>query len=207
MVHFWCSHSHCWCFWVSTGISMGALTGLQLFSPIPIKLWYTVYSDTFQSEPAWTFCRVWVTAAHLLGRTTQTSLHSPLAVSLGCQWPWLVHYCSFLGPLLIDTDHCRLGISHKTCSIRDAPTESTLSNFLKSSDLHIFSANPNRLTDQLWWLNVHLLSDIYHSLTCGMMKSSCWCWWTLISKTLNRFVICKNRIIMYYSFTLDLNSL
>ncbi|KAK3565642.1 hypothetical protein QTP86_012966 [Hemibagrus guttatus] len=39
-------------------------------------------------------------------------------------WPPMtlspVHHCSFLGPLLIDTDHCRPGTPHKSCSFGDA---------------------------------------------------------------------------------------
>ncbi|KAK3555256.1 hypothetical protein QTP86_014834 [Hemibagrus guttatus] len=40
--------------------------------------------------------------------------------------PWLpmtlspVHHCSSLGPRLIDTDHCRPGTPHKSCSFVDA---------------------------------------------------------------------------------------
>ncbi|KAK3529736.1 hypothetical protein QTP86_000877, partial [Hemibagrus guttatus] len=30
-----------------------------------------------------------------------------------------VHHCSFLGPLFIDTDHCRPGTPHKSCSFGD----------------------------------------------------------------------------------------
>ena len=44
-------------------------------------------------------------------------------------WPPMTlspdHYCSFLGPLLIDTDHCRLGTSHKSCSFGDILTWSS----------------------------------------------------------------------------------
>ncbi|ROI15141.1 PIH1 domain-containing protein 1 [Anabarilius grahami] len=36
-----------------------------------------------------------------------------------------VHHCSFLGPLLIDTDHCRPGTPHKSCSFGDALTQSS----------------------------------------------------------------------------------
>lgn len=39
-------------------------------------------------------------------------------------WPPMtllsVHHCSFLGPRLIDTDHCSLGTSHKSCSFGEA---------------------------------------------------------------------------------------
>ncbi|KAI5617592.1 tyrosine-protein kinase CSK [Silurus asotus] len=36
-----------------------------------------------------------------------------------------VHQCSFFGPILIDTDHCRSGTSHKSCSFGDALTQSS----------------------------------------------------------------------------------
>jgi len=36
-----------------------------------------------------------------------------------------VHHCSFLGALLIDTDHCRPGTPHKSCSFGDALTQSS----------------------------------------------------------------------------------
>ncbi|KAI5090208.1 hypothetical protein C0J45_20343 [Silurus meridionalis] len=47
-----------------------------------------------------------------------------------------VHHCSFLEALLINSDHCRPGTSHKSCSFGDAPTQTSrrhdLPNSLKS---------------------------------------------------------------------------
>ena len=65
-------------------VSMGTLTSLQLCSPICNKLWCTVYSDTFLSEPALTSSAIWATVARLLDRTTRASLRFPRAsMSLG----------------------------------------------------------------------------------------------------------------------------
>lgn len=74
----------------------------------------------------------------------------------------LVHLCSFLGPLLIDTDPCRLGTSHRSCSSGFVLTQSShhslaSSKLLTSSHLSICSAsNTNRTTCSLgathrWW--------------------------------------------------------
>ena len=69
-------------------VSMGTLTSLQLCSPICNKLWCTVYSDTFLSEPALTSSANWATVAHQLDWTTWASLRSPWAsVSPGRPWP------------------------------------------------------------------------------------------------------------------------
>ncbi|ROI79356.1 Succinate--hydroxymethylglutarate CoA-transferase [Anabarilius grahami] len=52
-----------------------------------------------------------------------------LPTCLNEPWPPMtlspVHRCSFLGPLLIDTDHCRPGTPHKSCSFGDALTQSS----------------------------------------------------------------------------------
>ncbi|KAK3556042.1 hypothetical protein QTP70_001853 [Hemibagrus guttatus] len=44
-------------------------------------------------------------------------------------WPPMalstVHHCSFLGPLLIDTDRCRMGTPYKSCSFGDALIQSS----------------------------------------------------------------------------------
>lgn len=54
--------------------SLGIMTGLWLFNPISNKLWSTVYSDAFLSEPASPFSTAWATVAHLLNRSVQPSL-------------------------------------------------------------------------------------------------------------------------------------
>ncbi|ROI16091.1 hypothetical protein DPX16_7144 [Anabarilius grahami] len=60
--------------------------------------------------------------ARLLDRTTRASLRSPRVPPMTLS---PVHHCSFLGPLLIDTDHCRPGTPHKSCSLGDALTQSS----------------------------------------------------------------------------------
>ncbi|KAI5103567.1 NACHT, LRR and PYD domains-containing protein 12-like isoform X3, partial [Silurus meridionalis] len=49
--------------------------------------------------------------------------------------PLPVHHCSFLGALLIDTDHCRPGTSHKSCSFEDALTQTSRRHILLSGCL------------------------------------------------------------------------
>lgn len=74
----------------------------------------------------------------------------------------LVHLCSFLGALLIDTDPCRLGTPHRSCSsgfvlIQSSHHSLASSKLLTSSHLSICSAsNTNRTTCSLgatnrWW--------------------------------------------------------
>ena len=88
--------------------------------------------------------------------------------------PWspmtlsLVHHCSLLGPLLIDTDHCRLGTPHKSCRFGVALTQSSgpCQTCPNSYACPFFLL----LTDQLWGQHVHLLPNISHPLTGAMMK-------------------------------------
>ena len=79
------------------------------------------------------------------------------------QWAWwlpmtlsLVHHCSFLGPLLIGTDHCRQGTPLKSYSFGDALTQWCRHHILT-------------LVKQ--GQHVHLLSKITHPLTGAMIKS------------------------------------
>ena len=87
VVQFWCSCAHCWCFWRWTGVSMDTLTGVRLCSSIHNKLWYTVSSDTFVSEPTLTSSAIWATVAHLLDQTMLASHSQRAWVSLGRLWP------------------------------------------------------------------------------------------------------------------------
>ena len=78
-----------------------------------------------------------------------------------------VHHCSFLGPLLIDTDHCRLGTPHKSCSYEDALTRSSSHHNLALIKL---AQTLLLLTHQLGGQHVHSLPIISHPLTGVTMK-------------------------------------
>lgn len=80
----------------SSMVNMGTMNDLWKCSTIHNKLWCTVYSDMFSS--------VCSTTAHMLDRTTQASLRFPRA----SMTLLLVHHCSFVEPLGIDSDHYRL---------------------------------------------------------------------------------------------------
>jgi len=97
--------------------SLSTLTGLWLCSPIRNKLRCTVYSDTRNLS----YSSSSVGSDH----TGQPSLL--MTINEPCPPMTLspVHYCSFLGPLLIDTDHCRPGTPHKSCSFGDGLTKSS----------------------------------------------------------------------------------
>lgn len=88
----------------SSMVNMGTMNDLWKCSTIHNKLWCTVYSDMFSS--------VCSTTAHMLDRTTQASLRFPRA----SMTLLLVHHCSFVEPLGIDSDHYRLGTPQKSCS-------------------------------------------------------------------------------------------
>lgn len=109
---------HCWCFRWWTGVGMSTLTGLQLCSHKHNKLWLSLYSDTFLSQQASTFLAVWATAARLLAQTTRAGLCCPCASVTTTLL--LVHHRSILGPLLIETDHCRPATSHNSGRFGDA---------------------------------------------------------------------------------------
>lgn len=109
-VQFRCSLAHCWHFGQWTGVRMGSLTGLHLFSPIRNKLWCTVYSiyalvDVGSDHMGQLLFPVYISEGHWL----------PMSLSL-------VHPISFLGLLLIDADHCRPGTRHRSGSIGDTLT-------------------------------------------------------------------------------------
>ena len=77
------------------------------------KLRCTVYSDTFLSEPALTFSVNWATV--YMGQSSLPAcINGPCSMSLSP-----VQHSSFLGPLLIDIDHCRPGVPHKSCRFGD----------------------------------------------------------------------------------------
>ena len=112
-----------------TGVSMAmTLTGLWLCSSKLNKLRNTLYSETFLSEPSLTFCNLsnnssvgWHHAGQpCINERRNGGLRDPVPQG---------HHCSFLpsfpGPLLIDTDHCRLGKPHKSCSFGDALIQSS----------------------------------------------------------------------------------
>ncbi|KAF7701884.1 hypothetical protein HF521_001167 [Silurus meridionalis] len=64
-----------------------------------------------------------------------------------------VHHCSFLGALLIDTDHCRLGTSHESCSFEDALTQTSRRHNLvlvKPLRLPIFPASNVNFEDKMF---------------------------------------------------------
>lgn len=69
---FWfSSDTLCKCFTHGQGARMGSLTSLWLH--ISNKLWYTISSDIFQSEPTLNFLSSLVPVGHLLDQTTWTS--------------------------------------------------------------------------------------------------------------------------------------
>lgn len=116
MMFFHFSGGHFWCSCLLLAFSsldrghIGTLFGLQSL----LQATNCILTSFYQTS---SFCRssaIWGSVAHLLDWTTRTSLCSTCAsVSLGLPWP--CRY-SYLGPRLIDTDHCRPGTSHKSCS-------------------------------------------------------------------------------------------
>ena len=110
---------------------------------------------------------IWATAARLLDRSTPAGLCSPRAsLSRFTTALSLDHF-------LIDTDHCRLGTPHKSCSWGDDLTQSFNRHNLAPCQTH---SNPYAwpffllLTHQLRRQHVHLLPNISHPLTGAMMK-------------------------------------
>ena len=99
----------------------------------------TVYSNTFPLESA----LIWnlITSCLPVGLDLRGQLWLPTCINE--VWPpvtlSLVHHCSFLGPLVIDTDNCSLGTPLKTPS-QLAITLWPLSISLKSSLSPIFTA-------------------------------------------------------------------
>ena len=84
-----------------------------------------------------------------------------------------VQHCSILGPLLIDTDHCRPGTPHKSCSSGDALAQSSSNHNLalvKLAEILMLAPFFLPLTHQLWGQHVDLLPNISHPLTGDMMK-------------------------------------
>lgn len=72
----------------------------------------------------------------------------------------LVHHCFYLGPLLIDTDQCKNGLTQSPSQFGSCQTHSnpdTCPLFLL-------------LTHQLWGENVHLLPNIAHLQTGATMR-------------------------------------
>lgn len=89
MVQFWCSGTNCWHFLRETEVSMGTLTGLRLQNQYKTRC--DANSDTFLSEPAWTFSAIWATVARLLDWTTRGQLLLPMCIDeswvhFTCQW-------------------------------------------------------------------------------------------------------------------------
>lgn len=105
--------NHCWRFWHWKGVYMG--------NQRRNKLWSTVHSDTFLSEPALTL----------------------QVVCINQPWPPMslspFRHCSLLGPCLIDTDYYGPGTPHMSIWVLDilwpscrTTTMWPLSNSLKS---------------------------------------------------------------------------
>lgn len=136
---------------------MDTLTSLQLCKHIHHKLRCIIYSDTFLSEIALHFWAIWSTAACLLHQTTQVSLPCAL-VSLGRHDLSLVYHCPFLGPQLIDSDHCRQGTPHKSCSFGDGVTQTPSHHNLALFKLVKFVKDFLFLTHQLRGQNFHFLT-------------------------------------------------
>ena len=109
-----------------------------LCSPIRNKLQCAVYSNTFLSEPSLTSLAIWTTIA-----VCWIGPHGPAFTPHVHQWTLVAHNpvrrCSVLGSLLIDTDHCRPGTPHKSCSSGDALTQSS-SHHILALRLPIFPA-------------------------------------------------------------------
>ena len=142
MVQFWCLCAHCCCFRQRTGVSIGTLYATNCDALCILTPLYQNQHQLFQQlEQQLLVCGL---------------DHRGLSLLLMCiSEPWLpktllpVHHCSFLGPLLIDTDHWP-GTPHKSCSFGDALTQSSShhtlgSNLLKSLHLPFFPAS-NRST-------------------------------------------------------------
>lgn len=90
-------------------------------------MWCSVNSDTFLSEPAWTFSSIWATVARFFGSDHMGQPLLPKCICFSClpmTLSLVQHYC-FLRALLIDTSHYRLGTPHKSCSFEDVLTQST----------------------------------------------------------------------------------
>lgn len=118
-----------WCF---GGVNMCTLTGLYA---APYATNCDAMCILISSDPALTFfCNQ--SYSNLFVGSTWICLGSP-SMSLAPVTLLLVHHSSFLGPLLKNTDHYRLGTPHKTTA------------FVGSL-----------LAQQLWGQNVHLLPNI-----------------------------------------------
>lgn len=115
---------------VGTGVSMGYMdTGLWLCSPIHDKLRYTMYSDIIRTSFNFALTEICYDSLSLeLDQMGQPSLF----VCISELWlpVMLVHHCSFLGPLLIDTDLCGLGTPRKSFRFEDALTNGPFSQLL-----------------------------------------------------------------------------
>lgn len=94
----------------STGVSMGTLTGLQIFNTTDNKLRCTVYSDTQNQH--------WLLQKFEQQELICWIIWANLNMTLS-----LVPYRSFLGSLLIDIDHCRLGKPHESCIFGNSLTQ------------------------------------------------------------------------------------
>lgn len=93
LLQFSCLYSHCWCFWLCTGNSMGTLTYLQLLTQQTPKL-QNVLLRSFE----------W-----------QKLNHADASESMSHLWPSVLSLASFLTGM----NMCRVAILHGSCSFTD----------------------------------------------------------------------------------------
>ena len=121
---FWCSHAHCRYFWQWTVVSMDTLNGLWLHRPVYITncdalFWHLSIRTNMNFFNNLSYRSSSVGLDHAVQPLVPTRINEHLPPMT--QSP--VHWFSFLGPLMIGTDHCKPGTPHKSSSFGDALTQ------------------------------------------------------------------------------------